>query len=194
MKLISNTEADWLIIGPVLQKRADDKLPPFGPEWKVFPNMRASGNVLLFSSGYMVKLAQWWSKWKAATGFEYKPGSAMCESGTKVLLGHIHESLLPFRGEGRVPQETIDAARGEGVSIPESRLGDFTPGAYEIRVRIPRGVSLNGVTDGGHSTPLLLTEEPDGRQTAQVFEWQNERWRDWEDAVKDGVELVDAID
>lgn len=193
MKLVDLTFADWLILGPVIQKRADDGKPPFGPEWKVFPNMRASLQVVVFSSAYMVKLAEWWSAWKEATGFDYKAGSGMCESGTKVLLGHISESFLPFRGEGPVPQEILDEARAQGHVIPSSRMGDFTEGAYRFNIRIPNDSPLNGVI-GPHSTPCLLVEDADGRQFAQCFEWQNQRWREWEDAVKDGVELVDVID
>lgn len=194
MKIIPSAEADFYWIGPVLQRRADAGLPPFGPEWRVFPNMRASWDVLVFSSGWLVKLAQWWETWKSATGFQYVTGSQMCESGTKRLIGEIQDAVLPFRGTGRVPMEVLDAARASGVQVPEQRLGDFTEGAYRLNVSIPSGVNLNGVTDGGHSTPGILVEEPDGRVVARVFEWQNSRWLDWEDAVKNGVKLVDCLD
>lgn len=205
MKLISVIEADILWADPVVKRY--EALGQEVPEdiYAVFPKMRASFSVLAFSPGYLVKLSDWWAKWKFVTGFKYVPGSGMCESGTKVLLGHIHESLMPFRGTGSVPQETLDEAKAMGVSVPEERLGDFAPGAIELGVVIPKGVSLNGVTDGGHSTPgIILHEpdgklravacEPDGKLRAVVWEWQNERWMDWDEAVANGVELRNYAD
>ena len=54
--------------------------------------------------------------------------------------------------------------------------------------------SVNGVTDGGHSTPGLIVEDPDGRIVANVWEWQNEKWTPWEELAAKGVYLHDAIE
>jgi len=191
MKLIPTSEADnyWLLPIWDAEEKAG-KLPSSAP----FPAMRASDASLVFSSGYMVKLANWWSGWKAATGFKYEPGSQMCESGTKVLIAHVHESLTAFRGVGPVPMETLDQAAIERVTVPRERMGDFSPEIRELRIEIPAGIEVNGVTDGGHSTPGLLVEEPDGRVRACFFEWQNGQWSDYAAAVARGVIVHDCID
>lgn len=193
MKLIPISEADSLWRVPALQYQATLSDAEYRtPE--PFPNMRASAMSLVFSFGYMVKLSRWWEEWKRATGFKYVPGSAMCESGTKVFIAHVHEAVLPFRGEGPVDPEIVEQARLESVIIPAERLGDFTPEVRELRIAIPRGVSVNGVTDGGHSTPGLIVEEPDGRIVANVWEWQNSKWTPWEELAAKGVYLHDAIE
>lgn len=194
MKLIPFFDAENLWTAPIARRFESQGQPVPDSVYDVFLKMRASTMVLAFSQGYLVQMSDWWAKWKFNTGFKYAPGSAMCESGTKVLIGHIHESLMPFRGVGPVPRETLEAAKEQGVAVPEERLGDFTPGAAELRVVIPGGVSLNGVTDGGHDIPGLTLHEPDGRLRAVVFEWQNEQWLDWDEAVAKSVELRHYID
>ena len=191
MKLIPQAEADPYWTLPIWE--ADEKFKR-NPGPAPFPAMRASATALIFSRAYMGSLAKWWADWMAATGFRYEPGSQMCESGTKVLIAHVHEALAAFRGEGDVPDETIAQARREGVQCPTQRLGDFSPEIRELRIEIPAGISVNGVTDGGHSTPGLLVEEADGTVVAYIWEWQNGRWSDYAELVARGVIVHDCID
>lgn len=193
MTVIPLFEADTYLAGEIDQLRAERGLSP-NPNWRIFPTMRASADVVVFSEGYLSAMSEWWAKWKEATGFKYEPGSQMCESGTKIFIAHIHESLMPFRGEERVATEIVEQASREGHDIPKDKLGDFTPGAYEVRIQIPRGTSVNGVTDGGHSTPCLLVANPQGDIRAVIWEWQNGRWMDFVEMIRNGVNVVDAID
>lgn len=189
MKLIQTAEADALILSPMMEAGQFDfdNLP--------FPNMRASSQVLVFSEGYLVAVSQWWESYRKATGFTYKPGSNMCEGGTKVFIGHVNEEAVdPFRGSGPVDPAIIEEARRQGRDCPTVRLGDFTAGVYEIRCVIPSGVNINGVTDGGHSTPAIIVHYADGEIVIFFWEWQNARWERLDRAVKRGVRILDAID
>ena len=194
MKIISETEAQncWRL--PIIDKRAKDGLPPYGSEWRVFPHISTSWEVMVFSRAYLDVVSEWWAKWKFTTGFKYEPGSAMCESGVKIFIGHVHESVFPFRGHGSVPKETLEEAARQGVIIPTERLGDFTPGVFEMRVIIPRGSSINGVADGAHATAGLLVHDGDQAVHPVVWEWQNQRWCDWQEAVDNGITLSDITD
>lgn len=189
MKLIPTAEADALILSPMMEAGQFDfdNLP--------FPNMRASAQMLAFSEGYLVAASQWWEAYLKATGFKYVPGSGMCEAGTKAFIGHVsEESVNPFRGFGPVDSTIIEAARLQGRECPTERLGDFSPGVYEIRCTIPGGVNLNGVTDGGHSTPAIVVHQLDGELVIYFWEWQNSRWERLDAAIKRGVKILDAID
>lgn len=189
MKLITTPEADALILSPMMEHGQFDfdNLP--------FPNMRASNQVLVFSEGYLVDASQWWTEYRNATGLHYAPGSGMCEAGTKAFIGHVGaHGVQPFRGVGKVDEEVVAAARAQGRECPIEKLGDFSPGLYEIRCRIPGGVSLNGVTDGGHSTVAILIHHADGEIVAMLWEWQNARWERLDRAVARGVVITDAID
>lgn len=194
MKLITTQEADAVIAGPVIFKRLQAGLPWTCPDFRLFPNMRASGQVLVFSVGFLSSVNQWWQKELDASGFKYEPGSAECEAGTKRFIGRVMDMVQPFRGIGRVPQETIDEAKAQGHDCPTERLGDFTPGVYETRCLIPSGVNLNGVTDGGHSTITMLLLQPDGAIVAMFWEWQNRKWTDYSEAVAAGVNVLDQLD
>lgn len=189
MKLINITEADNLFLAPMLDaKQYDfDKDP--------FPNMRASLNVLVFSEDYLPVVTEWWREYLKATGFKYEPGSAMCEGGTKVVIGHVNEEAVqPFRGDGDVDQAIVAAAKAQGREIPARRLGDFCAGVWEIRCIIPSGVNLNGVTDGGHSTPALFLHDKDGNVYVVIWEWQNGQWVRLDVAIKSGVVIRAVID
>lgn len=190
MKVIPLVDADNLILGPMIDAGQYD----FSDETNPFPNMRASGSVMVFSEGFVDAMTEWWKKWQEATGFDYKAGSAMCESGVKVLVGKIHQAVLPWRGTGQVAQEVIDRAREEGHEVPTEKFGDFNPGVYDLRCLIKRGVSLNGVTDGGHSTAIIYVHNAAGECYVLVWEWQNGRWVRFALAVKDGVVVKDTLD
>lgn len=194
MNLIPTPEADQIIAGPVLMKRMADGLPFLEPEFRLFPNMRASGMVLVFSVGFLSAINQWWRDYLDATGFRYEPGSAECEAGVKKFIGQVMDMVQPFRGTGPVPRETIEEAEAQGHDCPKERLGDFTPGVYETRCVIPAGLSLNGVTDGGHSTVTMLLVQPDGQLTAVFWEWQNRQWTDYAEKVAAGVDIHDQLD
>lgn len=188
MKVITLADADELILSPMLEtKQLDfDNLP--------FPNMRASNAVMVFSEDFVDAMTEWWLKWQEATGFNYKAGSAMCESGVKILVGKIHQAVFPWRGVGKVDDEVIARARQEGHNPPTEKFGDFNPGAYDLRCVLPRGVVLNGVTDGGHSTAIIYVHDRAGKCFVKVWEWQNGRWVRYYAAVKDGVLVRDTID
>jgi len=189
MKLIPSGEADSLFLGPMMEAgQLDfDVLP--------FPHMRASNEVLVFSEGYLVAVSQWWNAYLQAAGFKYAPGSGMCEGGTKAFIGHVNEEAVnPFRGFGPVDPLIVEAARAQGRDCPAERLGDFSPAVYEVRCVIPNGVNLNGVTDGGHSTPAILVHDASGAIVAFFWEWQNFKWELLDKAVKRGVKILDVID
>jgi hypothetical protein len=189
MKLIPLGEADNLFLAPMLEAGQFDfdNLP--------FPHMRSSNSVLVFSEGYLVAVSQWWDAYLKATGFKYVPGSGMCEGGTKAFIGHVNEEAVnPFRGFGPVDPAVVEAAKEQGRECPTERLGDFAAGVYEIRCTIPGGVNLNGVTDGGHSTPVILVHDSNGEIVAFFYEWQNSQWEPLDEAVKRGVKILDVID
>jgi len=189
MKIIPSANADALFLSPMLEAGQFDfdNLP--------FPHMRSSNSVLVFSEGYLVAVSQWWDAYLKATGFKYAPGSGMCEGGTKAFIGHVNEEAVnPFRGFGPVDQAIVDAAREQGRECPTERLGDFSPAVYEVRCTIPSGVNLNGVTDGGHSTPVILVHDASGEVLAYFWEWQSSKWEPLDKAVKRGVKILDVID
>ena len=189
MKLIPSGEADNLFLGPMMEAgQIDfDNLP--------FPNMRASNDVLVFSEGYLVAVSQWWDAYRQSTGFSYKPGSGMCEGGTKAFVGHVNEEAVdPFRGFGPVDPLIVEAALAQGRDCPTERLGDFSPAVYEVRCVIPGAVNLNGVKGGGHSTVVILVHDANGEVSAYFWEWQSLKWSRLDDAVKRGVKILDVID
>lgn len=189
MKLITVTEADAMFLSPMLEAGQYDF------DQDPFPHMRASSQVLVFSEDYLEDVTKWWKAYLEATDFKYEPGSQMCEGGTKVFIGHVNEEAVqPFRGYGDVAPAIVAAAKAAGREIPTKRLGDFAAGAWEVRCIIPRGVSLNGVTDGGHSTPAIFVHDMDGNVYAVIWEWQNGRWVRVDIAIKSGVKIRDAID
>lgn len=191
MKLIQSGEADALFLSPMLKGGQFDFTDATNP----FPKMRTSLSVLVFSEGYLVAVSQWWDAYRKATGFKYAPGSGMCEGGTKAFIGHVNEqSVDPFRGVGPVDPSVIAAAKAEGRDCPTERLGDFCPGVYEVRCTIPNGINLNGVTDGGHSTVVILVHGPNGEVVTYFWEWQSSKWSRLDDAVKRGVKITDVID
>lgn len=191
MKLIPLYEADNLFLGPMAEAKQWD----FDPATDPFPRMRASNMVLVFSEDYLPVVTEWWREYLRATGFKYEPGSQKCERGTRVFLGHIDEEAVdPFSGEGDVDPAIVTAAKAQGREIPTKRLGDFCSGAWQVRCIIPRGVNLNGVTDGGHSTPSLFLHDKDGEAYAVIWEWQNGQWVRLNAAIKSGVQIRDVID
>ncbi len=191
MKLVPLYDADNLFLAPMLEAGQYDFTYATDP----FPKMRASASVLVFSEGYLVAVSQWWESYLKATGFKYAPGSGMCEGGTKAFIGHVNEEAVnPFRGVGSVDPAVVEAARAQGRDCPTERLGDFCPGVYEVRCTIPGGVNLNGVTDGGHSTPVILVHSPEGEVLPCFWEWQNSKWEHFDKAVKKGVKILDVID
>lgn len=188
MKIITLADADELILSPMLETKQleFDNLP--------FPNMRASNSVMVFSEDFVEAMTDWWKKWQFVVGFNYKAGSAMCESGVKILVGKIHQAVFPWRGEGKVDDEVIARAREEGHDPPTEKFGDFNPGVYDLRCLLYRGVSLNGVTDGGHSTAIIYVHDKDGNCYVLCWEWQSGAWTRFDEALKSGVLVRDTID
>ncbi len=135
---------------------------------------------------------------KQPDGSFYIPGSGMCEVGVHWAIGHLHESVVHYLGNGPVDAAVIAEARrlGYGDRVPSERLGDFTPGAFNTNIILEKGVTLNGVTGGGHSTLLAVVEEDDNPDPFQVdpdsiklmsWEWETLAWTPFFDAVNRGV-------
>jgi len=188
MKIIPLDEADTYIVAPIQESKPLEfvELP--------FPNLRASNFVMVFSEEFVKVMTDWWLKWMFETGFDYRAGSSMCESGVKILVGKIHQAVFPWRGEGDVDEKTLARAKEEGHEVPTQRFGDFNPGVYDLRCLIPKGVAINGVTDGGHSTALIFVHNKAGECWVLCWEWQNGSWARYDTALKNGVEVVDIID
>ncbi len=173
----------------------------------VFPNMRRSGNVLVFSRSYFYdQFTPFFGKWLEANverqpdGSFYIPSSGMCEVGTGMAVDQLQQSVMHYLGTGPVRQEILDEAKrlGYGDRVPKQRLGDFTPAAFPTNIVVPRGVNLNGVTDGGHSTTMAIVEDEESPTPGELhldlegcsimsWEWENLKWSLFKDAVKRGV-------
>jgi len=192
MKLITRPEADALLTTPIVALRLLSGT--YDEKFRVFPEMRSSDQVLVFSVGFLSAVTQWWRADLASTGFKYAPGSGMCEAGSKRFIGRIMDMVQPFRGTGDVERAIIEEAQSLGHACPTERLGDFSPGVYETRGAIPSGLDVNGVTDGGHDTITVLVVQPDGTIKALLWEWQNGEWVSYEDKVVAGFDIRDLID
>jgi len=192
MRIIPRDIADRLLDQPIIAQRL--LAGTYDETFRVFPTMRTTDQVLVFSVGFLSAVTQWWLDHLKVTGFKYQPGSGECEAGAKKFIGQIQDMVQPFRGTGAVPQDTIDQAKAEGHDCPTQRLGDFGPGVYEVRGLIPAGLSVNGVTDGGHDTIAILVEQPDGTIAVMLWEWQNGEWVQYADKVVSGFNIMDVID
>ena len=177
---------------------------------RVFPNMIRSGSVLVFDRSYFYDhFNPHWTEWleavlpKNRNGQHYIEGSGMCEVGTHWAIGQLHESVIHYLGSGDVEEAIIREAtrRGYGDRVPRQRLGDATPGAFNTNIELPKGTSLNGVTDGGHSTLMALVADAtaptefgliDMRDVVVMkWEWQNLRWSTFGAALAAGVKYKD---
>jgi len=121
----------------------------------------------------------YWLKWKTELGLEeggrYQPGSGMCEWISRELLQRLAvcaRKALPGR--------------------------DVNPAAFEVRLGIPPGFVLNGVTDGGHAPILICTH--DENQARQWWIMESQSWTLAElrtplkDALAGGCRVVTVVD
>ena len=121
----------------------------------------------------------YWVKWKTELGLEeggrYQPGSGMCEWISRELLQRLAVSArkaLPGR--------------------------DVNPAAFEVRLGIPPGFVLNGVTDGGHAPILICTH--DENQARQWWIMESQSWTladlrtPLKDALAGGCRVVTVVD
>lgn len=121
----------------------------------------------------------YWVKWKTELGLEeggrYQPGSGMCEWISRELLQRLAvcaRKALPGR--------------------------DVNPAAFEVRLGIPPGFVLNGVTDGGHAPILICTH--DENQARQWWIMESQSWTladlrtPLKDAIVGGCRVVTVVD
>lgn len=127
-----------------------------------------------------------WRGWKQGLGMEeggtYQPGSGMCEWITREFLQRL------------------------AVSARKAMPGrNINPCAFECRVGVPPGYSLNGITDGGHSAVLICTHQdntPDENEPtkrrwyiAEAQAWNiADFWTPLDVAIAGGVRVVTVID
>jgi hypothetical protein len=121
----------------------------------------------------------YWVKWKTELGLEeggrYQPGSGMCEWLSRELLQRLAVSArkaLPGR--------------------------DVNPAAFEVRLGIPPGFVLNGVTDGGHAPILICTHDENQYRRWWILEAQSwtlaELRTPLKDAIVGGCRVVTVVD
>lgn len=191
---ITLADADSLFTGPIIAQRERDGLSPLTELPPVFPNMRASAMCLAFHEDYLGALADWFEEWQASTGFVYRPGSGMCESGVKQVIAAVDLDVLPWRGFGPVDDAVLREAEKHGKALLREKQGDITGPDRRLHIVIPAGASINGVADGGHATLGMIVHNDEGECYAAVWEWQNGHFTRWDEAVNRGIQLADCID
>ena len=103
-----------------------------------FMEMPAALSLIVPSDDWLLnEFFPFWCDWKTQLGLpeggRYQPGSGMCEWISREMLQRLAvccRKALPGR--------------------------DVNPAAFEVRLGIPPGFVLNGVTDGGHA-PILIS-------------------------------------
>lgn len=115
-----------------------------------------------------------WFDYVAARDFKYIQGSGMCEQFSRAALTELNFDCLET-------VRTFDASRR-----------DVHVAGREAFVMIPASVSLNGVTDGTHSTCLVALTENGADYSLHFWEPQNRERILAAQAIADGVELFFA--
>jgi len=121
----------------------------------------------------------YWVKWKTELGLEeggrYQPGSGMCEWLSRELLQRLAVSARK-------------ALPGQNVN----------PAAFEVRLGIPHGFVLNGVTDGGHAPILICTHDENQTRNWWILEAQSWTLADLRTPLKNamagGCRLITVVD
>ena len=115
-----------------------------------------------------------WFDYVAARDFKYIQGSGMCEQFSRAALTELNFDCLET-------VRTFDASRR-----------DVHVAGREAFVMIPASVSLNGVTDGTHSTCLVALTENGADYSLHFWEPQNRERILAAQAMADGVKLFFA--
>ena len=121
----------------------------------------------------------YWVKWKTELGLEeggrYQPGSGMCEWISREMLQRLAvcaRKALPGR--------------------------DVNPAAFEVRLGIPPGFVLNGVTDGGHAPIVICTHDENQALNWWILESQSwtlaELRTPLKDAIVGGCRVITVVD
>jgi hypothetical protein len=145
-----------------------------------FMEMPAALSLIVPSDDWLLnEFFPFWCDWKTQLGLpeggRYQPGSGMCEWISRELLQRLAvcaRKALPGR--------------------------DVNPAAFEVRLGIPPGFVLNGVTDGGHAPILICTH--DENQTCNWWILEAQSWTLAElrtplkDAIAGGCRLVTVVD
>lgn len=145
-----------------------------------FMDMPGAVSLIVPSDDWLLdEFFPYWVKWKTELGLEeggrYQPGSGMCEWISREMLQRLAvcaRKALPGR--------------------------DVNPAAFEVRLGIPPGFVLNGVTDGGHAPILICTH--DENQARQWWIMESQSWTLAElrtplkDALAGGCRVVTVVD